>query len=64
MTVAGGLFRQEEVLRKANLRPTILLELMRALEDQGTHFSGEIRKTSDFIEALLARFPKGGAHGS
>lgn len=48
------LFRQEAVLSKANLRPTILLELMRALEDQGTHFNGEIRKTSDFIEALLA----------
>ncbi len=58
------LFRQEEVLRKANLRPTILLELMRALEDQGTHFSGEIRKTSDFIEALLALPTNEVPHGS
>lgn len=58
------LFHLEEVLRRANLRPTILLELMQALEEQGTQFSGEIRKTSDFINALLALPKSEVEHGS
>lgn len=58
------LFHQEDVLRKANLRPTILLELMQALEKQGIHFSGAIHKTGDFIEALLAHSTSEVPHGS
>lgn len=58
------LFHQEEVLHKANLRPTILLELMQALEARGTRFSGDIRKTSDFIDALLALPNSEVQHGS
>ncbi len=58
------LFQMEEVLVNANLRPTILLELMQALEAQGTRFSGEIRKTSDFIDALLALPKSEVQHGS
>jgi energy-coupling factor transport system ATP-binding protein len=46
------LFRQEAVLRAANLRPTILLELLQALEQRGVHICGEIRTTDDFLQAL------------
>lgn len=48
------LFHQEQVLRAANLRPTMLLDLLRALEEQGTQIKGEIRKTADFLDALFA----------
>lgn len=48
-----SLFRQEETLRKANLRPTMLLELKQAIEARGTPIWGEIRNTSDFVDALL-----------
>lgn len=58
------LFHQDDVLRAANLRPTILLECMRAMEARGTRFSGEIRKTSDLIEALLELPGSEGQNGS
>ena len=57
------LFHQEDVLRQANLRQTVLLELMRAMEEQGVHFSGEIRTTQDFLSTLLAAAPGEVQHG-
>jgi energy-coupling factor transport system ATP-binding protein len=59
----AGLFHQEDVLVRANLRPTILLELMQALETRGIHFQGDIRKTSDFLDALLNMTPDEVQHG-
>ncbi len=50
----AALFRQEATLRAANLRPTILHELLQALEEQGTQIQGEIRTTGDFLDALFA----------
>jgi energy-coupling factor transport system ATP-binding protein len=59
------LFHQETTLRAANLRPTILLELLQALEEQGTQIEGEIRKTNDFMDALFAPQSSGEVyHGS
>lgn len=49
----AALFRQEAILRAANLRPTILHELLQALEEQGTQIQGEIRTTGDFLDALF-----------
>ena len=49
---SAKLFRQEAVLRAANLRPTILLELLQALEQRGVRICGEIRTTDDFLQAL------------
>lgn len=63
----AALFRQEDILRAANLRPTVLHELLRALEDQGTQIQGEIRTTGDFLEALFEpsapRSPEEAPHG-
>ena len=60
----ADLFHQEDVLLQANLRPTFLLELMRAMEDGGVRFNGEIRTTGDFLTAILASAPGEEAHGS
>jgi energy-coupling factor transport system ATP-binding protein len=59
----ADLFHQEDVLVKANLRPTILLELMRSMEDQGVTFSGEIRTTQNFLDALQVTTPGEVQHG-
>ena len=57
------LFRQEEVLRQANLRPTLLLELLRAIESGGVRIRGEIRTTRDFLAALLGAPAQEAQHG-
>ncbi len=48
----GELFHQEATLRAANLRPTLLHELLRGLEGMGTRIEGEMRTTGDFLAAL------------
>jgi energy-coupling factor transport system ATP-binding protein len=53
------LFHKEAVLRAANLHPTLLHELLQALEKQGTQVHGEIRTTRDFLDALFASQPDG-----
>jgi energy-coupling factor transport system ATP-binding protein len=50
----SALFHLDAVLAKANLRPTILLELQQALEARGVCIEGDIRTTADFLQALLA----------
>ncbi|NLG99688.1 MAG: energy-coupling factor ABC transporter ATP-binding protein [Chloroflexi bacterium] len=49
----AGLFGREDILKSANLRPTILLELLAALKAQGIQICGEIPTTSAFLDALL-----------
>lgn len=48
-----GLFQREELLAKANLRPTVLHELVQQLTEQGVTLSDNIRTTDDFLKALL-----------
>ncbi len=60
----AGLFHCEDVLKAANLRPTILLELMQTLEAQGICIQGEINNTSDFVNALLGVSTRVEDHGS
>ena len=52
---AAGLFDRDELLREANLRPTILHALLRAIREGGTEVHGEIRRTADLVKALLTR---------
>jgi energy-coupling factor transport system ATP-binding protein len=47
-----GLFSRDDVLQAANLHKTVLHELVTTLSARGVNISGEIRTTSDFIEAL------------
>lgn len=58
------LFHQEQVLNQANLRPTLLLEMMREMENRGVAFTGEIRTSRDFLHTLLTATPGEVQHGS
>ncbi|HEC22734.1 MAG TPA: ABC transporter ATP-binding protein [Chloroflexi bacterium] len=49
---SAGLFEQEEVLAQANLRRTVLHDLVRAMREQGYPFPSDIRSTSDLVELL------------
>jgi len=48
----SNLFCSEELLKSANLRPTLLQELLKLYEDQGGCVCCEIRTTDDFLNAL------------
>jgi energy-coupling factor transport system ATP-binding protein len=60
---ATGLFDRDSLLRQANLRPTILHELLNAIKASGTEVCGEIRRTPDLIQALLTLEGQEAAHG-
>jgi energy-coupling factor transport system ATP-binding protein len=53
-----GLFDRTDLLAQANLRPTILHELVNALRQRGVRIQGELRNTSDFLN-MLQIFPSG-----
>jgi energy-coupling factor transporter ATP-binding protein EcfA2 len=53
-----GLFDRTDLLAQANLRPTILHELVNALSQRGVRIQGELRNTSDFLN-MLQIFPSG-----
>jgi len=48
----SNLFCSEELLKSANLRPTLLQELLKLYEDQGGCVCCAIRTTDDFLNAL------------
>ena len=50
-----GLFNQEEILQAANLRKTVLHDLVSELTARGVLISGEVRTTSDLLTALTTR---------
>jgi energy-coupling factor transport system ATP-binding protein len=52
--VTGGLFSRGDILKEANLRPTILHSLLEALRERGIKIEGEIRHTSDMLKVLLS----------
>jgi energy-coupling factor transport system ATP-binding protein len=58
----SGLFERGEILRDANLRPTILHSLIGAIRSKGVAVQGEIRRTADLTEALKAK-QQGAQHG-
>lgn len=47
------LFEQTEVLQAANLRLTMLQELLNELEKRGTRINGRIRNTGELIQCLI-----------
>jgi energy-coupling factor transport system ATP-binding protein len=47
-----GLFDRADLLARANLRPTILHELVNALRQRGVRIQGELRNTDDFLNML------------
>jgi energy-coupling factor transporter ATP-binding protein EcfA2 len=47
-----GLFDRTDLLAQANLRPTILHELVNVLRQRGFRIRGELRNTSDFLNML------------
>jgi energy-coupling factor transport system ATP-binding protein len=47
-----GLFDRTDLLARANLRPTILHELVNALRQRGVPIQGELHNTSDFLNML------------
>jgi ABC-type glutathione transport system ATPase component len=47
-----GLFDRADLLARANLRPTILHELVNALRQRGVRIQGELRNTGDFLNML------------
>jgi energy-coupling factor transporter ATP-binding protein EcfA2 len=49
---SAELFRRDDLLRAANLRPTLLHEVLRRLEAKGMAPSTRIRRTSDLLDAL------------
>jgi energy-coupling factor transport system ATP-binding protein len=51
---ADGLFARQDVLERANLRPTMLHELLAALAERGIAVEGPIRRTADLIDLLRA----------
>ena len=61
---AAGLFDRDALLQEANLRPTVLHELLNAIKAGGTEVHGEIRRTSDLVEALMTRERQEAAHGN
>jgi len=50
-----GLFNQDEILQAANLRKTVLHDLVSELTARGVLISGEVRTTSDLLTALTTR---------
>lgn len=50
-----GLFNQDEILQAANLRKTVLHDLVSELTDRGVSISGEVRTTADLLAALTSR---------
>jgi energy-coupling factor transport system ATP-binding protein len=59
----AGLFHNEDVLKTANLRPTILLDLLGALEARGISVQGKMNQTTDFLEALMQSAEREEEHG-
>ena len=57
------LFNRKETMTAANLHPTTLHELLWQIQAQGVAIQGEIRTTSDFLEALPAEFGAKEAYG-
>jgi energy-coupling factor transport system ATP-binding protein len=57
------LFNRKDTLMAANLRPTTLHELLWQIQSEGITIEGEIRTTSDFLEALPAEFGATEAYG-
>jgi energy-coupling factor transport system ATP-binding protein len=51
----GRLFECPDVLEAANLRPTLLQEMVQALQGQGVRVEGDLRSTADFLDALFAQ---------
>ena len=49
---SSRLFELEEVLEEANLRRTLLHDLMRAMSEQGAPVNASIRQTSDLVNLL------------
>ncbi len=47
-----GLFKREDILQAANLHKTVLHELVGELLANGVQINGEVRTTTDFIDAL------------
>jgi len=52
---AAGLFGQEEILQEANLRRTILHDLLGEMEEQGAEVHARIRNTDDLYRLLADR---------
>jgi len=50
-----GLFNQDDILRAANLRKTVLHDLVSELTARGVVISGEVRTTADLLTALTSR---------
>lgn len=48
----AGLFRSEEMLLSASLRPTLLQDLLAAYQAGGGQLNGAVRSTADFLAAL------------
>ena len=59
---AAGLFERGALLQQANLRPTMLHELLTELRSRGVRITGEVHNTSDFIGAI-ADLPGEMSHG-
>ncbi len=47
-----GIFHKKELLHQANLRPTVLHDLVQELNARGIEVSDTIRTTGDFVKAL------------
>jgi energy-coupling factor transport system ATP-binding protein len=50
----AGLFECEPILTAANLRPTLLHQLLKKIQDAGYPVSGSIRNTPDLLHAIQA----------
>jgi energy-coupling factor transporter ATP-binding protein EcfA2 len=50
-----GLFNQDEILQAANLRKTVLHDLVSELTARGVEISGEVRTTADLLAALTSQ---------
>ena len=53
--LSAGLFEREDVLEQANLRRTILHDLINTMEQQGVSLPAQVRCTADLIEILKNR---------
>lgn len=49
---ASNLFEQQTLLEEANLRRTILYDLLQAMQARGVTFNGEVRHTGDLLRRL------------
>ena len=55
---SAGLFDCADILAEANLRRTILHELLAAMREAGMPALGEVRRTSDLVDRLHVKDPE------